>query len=61
MLQILNWLCLISVWFLSIQVFLYMCKDTIRLYKSMVRTKKVHSQKPVIPTVAEELLNKIAK
>ena len=61
MLQILNWLCLISVCFLSIQVFLYMCKDTIRLYKSMVRTKTVHSQKPVIPTVAEELLNKIAK
>ena len=33
MLQILNWLCLISVCFLSIQVFLYMCKDTMKLYK----------------------------
>ena len=61
MLQILNWLCLISVSFLSFQVFSYMCKDAIKLYKSIIKTKKVHSQKPVIPTVAEELLNKIAK
>ncbi|MBU5335812.1 hypothetical protein [Intestinibacter bartlettii] len=61
MLKILNWLCLISVCFLSIQVFSYMCKDTIKLYKSMIKSKKVHSQKPAIPTIAEELLNKIAK
>ena len=61
MLQILNWLCLISICFLSIQVFLYMCKDTMKLYKSMVKSKKVNSRKQDIPTVAEELLNKIAK
>ena len=61
MLQILNWLSLISVCFLSIQVFLYMCKDTIKLYKSMVRTKKVYSKKTVIPMVTDELLKKVAK
>ena len=44
MLQILNWLCLISVSFLSFQVFSYMCKDAIKLYKSIIKTKKVYSK-----------------
>ena len=34
-------------------------KDTMKLYKSMVKSKKVNSRKQDIPTVAEELLNKI--
>ena len=61
MLQILNWLCLISVSFLSFQVFLYMCKDAIKLYKSIIKTKKVYSKKTVIPTITDELLKKVAK
>lgn len=61
MLQILNWLCLISVSFLSFQVFLYMCKDAIKLYKSIIKTKKVYSKKTVIPMVTDELLKKVAK
>ena len=47
MLQILNWLCLISVSFLSFQVF--------------SKTKKVYSKKTVIPMVTDELLKKVAK
>ena len=61
MLQILNWLCLISVSFLSFQVFWYMCKDAIKLYKSIIKTKKVYSKKTVIPMVTDELLKKVAK
>ena len=61
MLQILNWLCLISVSFLSFQVFSYMCKDAIKLYKSIIKTKKVYSKKIVIPTITDELLKKVAK
>ena len=61
MLQILNWLCLISVSFLSFQVFSYMCKDAIKLYKSIIKTKKVYSKKAVIPMVTDELLKKISK
>lgn len=61
MLQILNWLCLISVSFLSFQVFSYMCKDAIKLYKSIIKTKKVYSKKTVIPTITDELLKKVAK
>ena len=61
MLQILNWLCLISVSFLSLQVFLYMCKDTIKLYESLVKTKKTSSRKTVIPNATEDLLKKVAK
>ena len=55
MLQILNWLCLISVSFLSFQVFSYMCKDAIKLYKSIIKTKKVYSKKTVIPMVTDKL------
>ena len=61
MLQILNWLCLISVSFLSFQVFSYMCKDAIKLYKSIIKTKKVYYKKTVIPTITDELLKKVAK
>ena len=61
MLQILNWLCLIGVSFLSFQVFSYMCKDAIKLYKSIIKTKKVYSKKTAIPMVTDELLKKVAK
>lgn len=61
MLQILNWLCLISLTFLSFQVFSYMCKDTIKLYKNIVKPKKNYNLKPTVSKDAQELLNKIAK
>ena len=61
MLQILNWLCLISICFLSLQVFFYMCKSAINTFESTIKVKKVSTQNPVISTVTEELINKIAK
>ena len=60
MLQILKWLCLISVSFLSFQVFSYMCKDAIKLYKSIIKTKKVYSKKTVIP-ISQKYKAKLAK
>ena len=61
MLQILNWLCLISICILSLQVFCYMCKNVINIFESTTKYKKVSSKNTVIASVTEELINKIAK
>ena len=61
MLQILNWLCLISICFLCAQVFCYMCKNAINIFEDIRKIKKVSTQNPVISTITEELINKIAK
>lgn len=61
MLQILNWLSLISICFLCVQVFCYMCKNAIDLFEDITKVKKVSTQSTVIPSVTEELVNKIAK
>ncbi|MGN1032644.1 MAG: hypothetical protein ACI4PU_04220 [Intestinibacter sp.] len=61
MLQILNWLCLISICFLSIQVFCYMCKNAINIFYDITKVKKVSAQNTVKSSFTEELINKIAK
>ena len=64
MLQILNWLCLISICFLCLQVFVYMCKNTIDIFEDIKcsnQRKKVVSLNQDIPSVSDELVNKIAK
>lgn len=64
MLQILNWMCLISICFLCSQVFAYMCKNAIDIFEDI---KVVNKRKNVvllnkdISTVSNELINKIAK
>ena len=64
MLQILNWLCLISICFLCSQVFVYMCKNTIDIFEDIKcnnQRKKVVSLNQDIPSASDELVNKIAK
>ena len=62
MLQILNWLCLISVCGLSAEIFLYMCKNAMNIFENNTKkSKKVCAHNVDISIDTEKLINKISK
>lgn len=61
MLQILSWLCLISICGLSSQIFIYMCENAIVLFNSLKYSKKTSSSNQAISSITVEFENKIAK
>ena len=61
MIGMINWMCLICVTFLVLEIMVYFCKDAIKIFNS---SKKSASKKTVKPRVQAELYvakTKIAK
>lgn len=59
--QIMSWICLISIFILCLQVMIFICEDTLKLYRSIVFPKKRRSKKPQVATVIYDFSHKIAK
>ena len=55
--QIINWICLISVILLVLDVMIYFCNDAIKIYNKSTRVKS----KPIGKTRVYTYENKIAK
>lgn len=55
--QIINWLCLICISFLVLEVMVYFCKDAIQIFNS-VESK---TRKPIVKTNEYVYQTKIAK
>lgn len=63
--QIISWICLISLCFLCLQVMIYMCEDTLKLYNKTINNKK-NRNKTIRKNTASAMYtysyeNKIAK
>lgn len=55
--QIISWICLISICFLSLQVMIFICEDTLKLFNKA----DFNNKKPVTANVTYNYRNKIAK
>ena len=55
--QIVNWVCLISITILVLDVMIYFCNDTIKTYNKSTRLNR----KPVVKTRTYSYEEKIAK
>lgn len=59
--QIMSWICLISVCFLSLQVMIYICEDTLKVFNKVSFNNKKTYKKQATANVSYEYKNKIAK
>ena len=59
--QIMSWICLISICFLCLQVMIFICDDTLKLFNSIIFNKKNNNRKPVVSRSTYNYKNKIAK
>ena len=55
--QIVNWVCLLSITILVLDVMIYFCNDTIKTYNKSIRLDR----KPVVKTRTYSYEEKIAK
>ena len=61
MFQMINWLCLISISFLVIEVMIYFCKDVLNIYSGVSSTSRTDIAKTKVKTSGYSYGNKIAK
>lgn len=59
--QIISWICLISICFLSLQVMIFICEDTLKLFNKVNYANKKNNKKPVTASNTYNYKNKIAK
>ena len=59
--QIMSWICLISICFLSLQVMIFICEDTLKLFNNVSFKNKNNNRKPATANVTYSYENKIAK
>ncbi|WP_455539096.1 hypothetical protein [Terrisporobacter sp.] len=59
--QIMSWICLISICFLSLQVMIFLCEDTLEEFNNIILGKKNKTKKLVVATPKYNYKNKIAK
>lgn len=59
--QIMSWICLISICFLCLQVMIFMCEDTLKVFNNSVLKNKNKKKKPAVPTTTYHYNEKIAK
>ena len=59
--QIMSWICLISICFLSLQVMIFICEDTLKLFNKVSFKNKNNNRKPAIANITYDYKNKIAK
>lgn len=59
--QIMSWICLISICFLSLQVMIFICEDTLKVFNKVSCNNKKNNRKPATANVTYDYKNKIAK
>ena len=59
--QIMSWICLISICILCLQVMIFICEDTLKLFNSIILNNKNKRKKPATARVTYNYKNKIAK
>ncbi|HSQ88485.1 hypothetical protein [Romboutsia sp.] len=59
--QVMNWLCLICISFLVLDVMIYFCKDVIKIFNSVENKKRKPIVKTKVATVEYIYETKIAK
>ena len=59
--QIMSWICLISICFLSLQVMIFICEDTLKVFNKVSCNNKKNNRKPANANVTYNYKNKIAK
>ncbi|MEG0180240.1 MAG: hypothetical protein RSG52_03505 [Terrisporobacter sp.] len=59
--QIISWICLISLCFLCLEVMIYICKDTLKLFNKVKVNNKSRRIKPVVSRDTYDYKTKIAK
>lgn len=59
--QIMSWVCLISICFLSFQVMIFICEDIFKLFNKVSFNNKKNNKKPASASNAYVYKNKIAK
>ena len=59
--QIMSWICLISICFLCLQVMIFICDDTLKLFNNVVSKNKNNKKKQAVATSKYKYKRKIAK
>ena len=59
--QIMSWICLISICFLCLQVMIFICDDTLKLFNNVVSKNKNNKKKQAVVTSTYKYKRKIAK
>lgn len=59
--QFMSWICLLSICFLSLQVMIFICNDTVKLFNKVTFHKKKSIKKSVTSSAIYNYKNKIAK
>ncbi|SFJ69949.1 hypothetical protein TPDSL_39630 [Terrisporobacter petrolearius] len=59
--QIMSWICLISICLLSLQVMIFLCEDTLKVFNKVSSNNKKNNVKPATANVTYNYKNKIAK
>ena len=59
--QIISWICLISICFLSFQVMIFIFEDTLKLFNKVNFYNKKSNKKQAISNITYDYKNKMAK
>lgn len=59
--QVMSWICLLSICFLSLQVMIFICEDTFKLFNKVTLNNKKNNKKPANVSVTYDYKNKMAK
>ena len=59
--QFMSWICLLSICFLSLQVMIFICEDTFKLFNKVTFNNKKNNKKTTTASVTYDYKNKIAK
>lgn len=59
--QIMSWICLISICFLSLQIMIFICEDTLKVFNKVSCGDKKNNRKLTTANVTYDYKNKIAK
>lgn len=59
--QFISWICLLSICFLSLQVMIFICEDTFKLFNKVTFNNKKNNKKTATTSVTYDYKNKIAK
>ncbi len=67
--QVMSWICLLSICFLSLQVMIFLslqvmifiCEDTFKLFNKVTLNNKKNNKKPANVSVTYDYKNKMAK
>ncbi len=59
--QIMSWICLISICFLCLQVMIFLCEDTFKVFNKVICNNKKNNTKSATSNITYNYKNKIAK